>query len=331
MKILVLGGTAWLGHAIAESALSGGHDVTCVARGAATPRGATLVRADRDRDDAPLGLAETRWDAVVDVARQPGHVRRAVRDLEPVADRYVFVSTVNVYASNDTQGQDEDAALLDPLEADSWSAPEDYGPAKVACEDAVRAAFGDPRSVIVRPGLIGGPGDPTGRTGYWPRRFAHPSNSDGLVLVPDAPGQPTSIIDVRDLAAWVVHLATSSSGGIFNAVGYAAPFSDHIAAARTAAESTATPVPAPEAFLLENAVAPWAGPKSLPLWIGDPGLYGLVDRSNARAIGAGLRLRPLAETLADGLAGDNGAGLDVAHGAGLTDEEERTLLTHLRG
>lgn len=204
MRILVLGGTAWLGHRIASTAIGAGHDVTCLARGTDVPDGATLVRADRDHDDALLAAtpAGARWDAVIDVAREPGHVRRAVRALEPVADRYLFVSTTSVYASDERIGADETAERVEPLATDLMGGPDDYGPAKAACEDAVLAGFDPDRSLIVRPGLIGGPGDPTGRTDHWVWRFAHPTRASsapgapaeprepGTVLAPDAPASP---------------------------------------------------------------------------------------------------------------------------------------------
>ncbi len=123
-----------------------------------------------------------------------------------VTDRYLFVSTGNVYASQEDVGADEDAPRMDPLVADRISGPDDYGPAKVACENAVLEAFGPEGSVIARAGLIGGPGDPTERSTYWVRRFARPSNDDGAVLVHDAPDLPTALIDVRDLAGHLVHL-----------------------------------------------------------------------------------------------------------------------------
>lgn len=323
MKLLILGGTAWLGRRIATEALTRGHEVTCLARGTAVADGARLVRADRDHDDALAGVASEHWDAVFDVARQPGHVRRAVRDLAGVAGRYVFVSTGNVYASQAELGADEDAPLLAPLAADSFTDPDDYGPAKVAGEEAVLAGFGATRTLIARAGLLGGPGDPTGRTTYWPWRFAHPA-VEGSVLVPDAAELPTAVLDVRDLAAWLVGCVEDGVGGVFTAGGVAVPLPDHLEAARAAASSTAAPVLAPEQWLLERDVNQWAGPRSLPLWLADRDWYGMNARSTARAEAAGLVRRPLEETLRDSLA----AGF--AGGAGLADADERELLGELQ-
>lgn len=329
MKVLILGGSGWLGYAIAELATRAGHHVTCVVRRTTVPAGVRLVQADRDQGDALSSLATSRWDAVIDLARQPGHVRRAVRDLHRVADRYVFVSTCSVYASQAEIGAEEDAALLPPLVADDMASPEEYGSAKVACEDAVLEAFGDLRSVIVRPGLIGGPGDPSGRTGYWALRFAKPSNPEGRVVVPDAPELPTAVIDARDLASWIVRLAEGTAVGVFDAVGESVLFPEHLAIARSVAGRSGLAVLAPEDWLLERGVAQWSGPRSLPLWLADRDWYGMSTRPSARAKAAGLTLRPLADTLADSLARDLDHGRELGEGAGLTDGEENALLTEL--
>lgn len=164
MDLLVLGGTAWLGRAIADAAIQSGHRVTCLARGfAEVPAGARLVRADRDRPGCYDGVRRQDWDAVIDLARQPGHARRAVVSLEPVAGRYLFVSSVSAYAGHGELWQDEDAPLLPPLASDAMDSMAEYGPAKVACEQAASAVFGTARTLIARAGLIGGP--ETGRAG----------------------------------------------------------------------------------------------------------------------------------------------------------------------
>lgn len=347
MRILILGGTAWLGRTVAEVSVRAGHDVTCLARGTGVPSGVTLVQADRELDDAlsavtrrsGVGAADgarpeavqdsgtdSRWDAVIDVSMQPGHVRRAVRDLEPVAARYVFVSTCSVYADNDQPGADEDAPLLEPLAADRMQAMEEYGHAKVACEQAVLDGFGPERSVTVRPGLIGGPGDASGRTGYWAHRCARPSNPEGQVLVPDVPELPTAVIDVRDLAQFLVHVAVGDDHGVFNALGEPVPFPEHLEVARRVAGHTGPVERVAQDWLLEQGVAQWAGPRSLPLWIADADWYGMNVRSIDQARAAGLTLRPLVDTLADSLAFDLEHQVELPHGAGLTDQEERELL-----
>jgi 2'-hydroxyisoflavone reductase len=324
MKILVLGGTGWLGHYIAQYGRDRGHAVTCVARGSLVPRDVALVRADRDRDDALAPVAGEHWDAVVDVARHPIHVRRSVRDIEPWARQYLFVSTCNVYASQSLVGANEDADRLAPTARDFIDVPDDYGPAKVACEDAVTAAFG-PRATIVRAGLIGGPGDPTGRTDYWPWRFAHPART-GRVLAPDAPDLPTGVIDVRDLALWLVSCAETTTTGVFDAQGSTMTFPDHLDAARRAAGSSVDVVAASERWLRDRGVAEWSGPRSLPLWLADRSWYGMNARSTERALAAGLNRRPLVETLRDGLVWRTRHDDSDLRGAGLSAVEEGTLL-----
>ncbi|MEO6532277.1 MAG: NAD-dependent epimerase/dehydratase family protein [Pseudolysinimonas sp.] len=323
MRLLVLGGTAWLGHRIATTALEGGHEVTCLARGTGIPDGATHVRADRDEPGALDSVAREHWDAVVDVARQPGHLRRAVAALEPVTDRYLFVSSCSVYASQARIGADEREPTFEPLEADVMASPEDYGPAKVACERAVLAAFGPDRSLIARAGLIGGPGDPSGRTTYWPWRFAHPSSADGAVLAPDAATLPVAAVDVRDLAAWLVEAAASiATSGVMNVMGRPMLLPDHLELVRSLAGHRGEVVRAPEAWLAQQGVAEWAGPRSLPLWLADPDWYGMNARSIDRALAAGLVLRPLEQTVRDILSVQTAP----PTGAGLTDDEERELL-----
>ncbi|MBF4463328.1 oxidoreductase [Rathayibacter sp. VKM Ac-2878] len=327
MKILVLGGTAWLSHEIAKTLLARGHDVTCAARGSDAPQGARVVNLNRDLDDALRPLTGQRWDAVVDVARQPGHVRRAVRDLASLVDRYLFVSTGNVYASQDEVGADESAPLNEPLLADTFSDPEEYGPAKVACENAVLATFGADRSLIARAGLIGGPGDHTQRTTYWPWRFAHPAR-EGSVLTPDAPDLPVAVIDVRDLAQWLVRCIERAASGVYNATGSAVALPEHLAAAHRAAHSSAVAVRAPEQWLQDHDVAEWGGPRSMPLWLMDRSWYGFNGRSNTRAVATGLSLRPLEETLRDGLSWRESAPAEEMK-AGLEDADEGSLLSAL--
>jgi nucleoside-diphosphate-sugar epimerase len=325
MRLLLLGGTAWLGHRIAATALERGHRVTCLARGDGIPDGATLVRADRDDPAALEAVARERWDAVIDVARQPGHVRRAVAALEPVAERYLFVSSCSVYASQARVGADESEPTFEPLEADVMESPEDYGRAKVACERAVLEGFGAERSLIARAGLIGGPGDPSGRTTYWPWRFSHPSTAGGPVLVADAPDLPTAVIDVRDLAAWLVEAAAGARSGVMNAMGRPLPLPDHLELVQSLAGHRGRVVAAPEPWLIEHGVAQWSGPRSLPLWLADPDWYGMNARSIDRALAAGLVLRPLEQTVRDILTEQSAPPV----GAGLSDDDERGLLSEL--
>lgn len=331
-RILILGGTAWLGREVAEQFIAHGDDVTCLARGEAgeAAPGATFVRADRDREDGLGAVATQPWDVVVDVSRQPGQVKRAVRDLHGPAKFYVFISSANVYADQGTLGQDEDGPLLAPLDGDVMETMDSYGEAKVACEQTVLESFGHARSLIVRAGLIGGPGDIFGRSGYWPMRFAHPSTPENSVLVPLAPCLPASLIDVRDLAAWIVRASLAHVHGVFNAAGDVHTFDEHLAVARQITGHTGPLVSAAPDWLRQHGVQEWAGTKSLPLWLDDPQWLGMNARSNRRAKAAGLILRPLAETLRDTLEWEVATSLDKPRRAGLCAADEAQLLTELQ-
>ena len=319
MKMLLLGGTAFLGRAIAVEALARGVEVTCLARGtSAPPEGVTFVRADRDEDDALAPVATQRWDAVIDVSRQPGQVRRAVRDLS--TDHAVFISTTSVYAYGDRLEQDENSPTVPALDGDVMTDMSTYGPAKVACEEAVRA--GTATWTIIRPGLIGGPGDTSARTGYYPWRFAHPTGDD--VLVPDDPEFPCALIDVADLAAWAVTAAQDRIAGTFNATGPTTPLAEVLETARRVAGEQAPPIrPVPVEVLRAAGVGSWMGPTSFPLWIDDPAdRYGATaDTHAARA--HGLMTRPLAETFARALEYEERR--DAPRRAGLSDSDELDL------
>ena len=320
--MLLLGGTAMLGRAIAVAAVERGHAVTCLTRGSTpAPAGTTSISADRDDQNGLAPVAGRHWDAVIDVARQPGHVRRAVRDLN--TSHWVVISSGNVYADFSTLEQDENAPVRAPLESDVMADMSTYGEAKVACEDAIRAS--GVSATIVRSGLIGGPGDLSGRSGYWPWRFAHPTGND--VIVPDDPDFPCALIDVRDLAAWIVAAAEQHLDGTFNATGPTTTFREVLATAAHVATSTARPRPVPAATLAELGIGSWMGPASLPLWIDDPAWRGFATMSTGRARAAGLTTRPLMDTLRDTLEYENQR--TEPRQAGLTDDEERRVRSAL--
>ena len=328
MRLLILGGTGWLGGELATTAIRDGHQVTCLARGTsgAVPAGATFVKGDRDDADGLAAVTADRWDAVLDVSRQPGQVRRAVAEL--TTDSYVFVSSGSVYSDHSTPNQDESGPLLTALDGDVMESMATYGEAKVAAEQHVEAAFGD-RALIARVGLIGGPGDITDRTGYWPLRFACPSTVDGRVLTPDDDGG-VQIIDVRDLAQWLVDSA-GHRGGTFNVTGESVPLSTVLQMARKVAAHTGPVAAADTDWLLAHDIEPWAGPRSLPLWLGgDPDWAGFGSRDSSRARAAGLRARPLKDTFADTLAWELTRDRTEPRLAGLTDADERALLEQLR-
>jgi 2'-hydroxyisoflavone reductase len=258
--------------------------------------------------------------------RQPGQVRRATAALAGRAGSFVFVSSTNVYADHATPGAGEDAALLPALAGEVMASMDTYGQAKVACEQHVLGGFGPDRSLIARVGLIGGPGDTFDRTGYWPVRFRRPAAGDGSVLVPDVPGLATQVIDVRDLAAWLVDAGEHRLSGVFNVVGETIPLPAHLALAREVAGHTGPVVAAGQDWLIARDVQPWMGERSLPLWLPMPEYAGFSSRDGSAAKAAGLTTRPLAETLADTLAWELGRNLQRPRRAGLSDHDERGLL-----
>lgn len=331
VRLLVLGGTAWLGSHIAATAAERGHDVVCLARGSARqpPPGVQFVPADRDLADAydtDVGVTGARWDVVVDVARQPGHVRRAVDALADHAGSYVYVSSASVYADEVTPGTDESAPTLEPLAGDVMETMESYGNAKAACEQHVVRGFGADRCVLARAGLIGGPGDVSDRSGYWPLRFARPAVPDGTVLVPDAPDLAAQVIDVRDLASWLVQAAETRLAGAFNVLGETMPLAQYLEIARTVAGHRGPLAWATKEWLLAHHVEPWMGERSLPLWLPLPEYSGFSSRDGSAARRAGLVTRPVENTLADTLAWELTRPPGGVRRAGLTDADERTLL-----
>ncbi len=320
MKLLVLGGTLFLGRHVVETALADGHEVTLFHRGRTNPElfpDAERVLGDRDGGLAPLAGRE--FDAVIDTC---GYVPRVVgasaQLLADACGHYVFVSTGSVYAPPLPPGADETHAVA-PLDdpANETVTGASYGPLKAACERAVTAAFGS-RATIARAGLIVGPYDPTDRFTYWPKRLAQ----GGDVLCPPDPAQPVQWIDVRDFAAWLLHCAHDGIGGTFNSVGPAevamlGPTLTRIAAAVGGGARLHW---APAAILERHEIAPWMG---LPLWVG-PDAFGMLALAGSRARAAGLRARPVEETAADVLAWAEG--VDRPARAGITGDVEAAAL-----
>ena len=327
-ELLLLGGTQWVGREVAALAVARGHAVTCLARGesGAVADGVELVRGDRSQPDAYDALRGRRFDQVVDVSWQPGFVRSALAALGDRAAQWTYVSSGSVYADTATLDADESVARHEPIAGDT-AGPEQYSGAKVACEDAVTTAVGD-RALVARVGLIAGPGDHTDRTGYWPARCAR-APLDPL-LVPATPELSTQVIDVRDLAGWLVTAGETGAVGTVNAVGPVVPFGAWIALCREVGGHTGEVVTAEREWLEAHGVQEWAGEDSLPMWIATPGWEGFADRNGDAAAALGLVHRPRREVLADTLAWERERGLDRERRAGLAPVRESELIAQLR-
>lgn len=314
--VLILGGTGWLSGRIAQRLLLEGATVMCLARGGRpSPEGASLMIADRDADDAYDAVSGRQWDHVIDISSRADHVRAAVAALGDTAARWTYVSSMSVYSDDETKGTDESAPLHPPArEGDE----DDYGRQKVAAEQAVRA-LGD-RSLIVRPGLIVGDGDPSDRFGYWAAAFLRAG--DGPVLVPHTDGRRTQVIDVDDLAAFI---ATTAAVGVVNAIGDEHPLGAVIEQVRGAAGHRGDTVTADDDWLVDHGVGYWAGERSLPLWLPRE-MTGFMTRSNARYRASGGEVRPLESTVDRVVADEDARGVERPRRAGLTREDELALL-----
>lgn len=314
-----------LSRTVAEAARDAGHDVTCLARGRSgePPEGVRFVRADRAEPGGYDGLTGE-FDAVVDVARRPSEVRSALAALAGRVGHWTFVSTCNVYSDDATPGQVADTApLVAPAPADvDESDQENYGICKRACEVAVVDAMGADRSFLCRAGLIVGPRDSVVRFGYWPDRLAR----GGEVLAPGDPDRPVQVIDVRDLSDWIVRAGVDGLAGAYDGTGAPVPMREFLAriAAGVGVEPKLTWVD--QEFLVEQGVNPWAGKRSLPLWLPLPEYGGFLRRDVTRSLTAGLRTRDLAETARDTLAWTRESWRPHERDGGITAEDESALL-----
>lgn len=336
LNILLLGGGVFLGRALLDAALARGHAVTVFNRGKARrdwPHGVQVLTGDRRGDLAALGRG--RWDAVIDTCGYcPADVEPTARALAGCA-RYLFVSSISAYASLATPRLDESAPLApaEGLAADAAVTAQNYGPLKAESERVLSRLLGA-RLIVVRPGLIVGSGDPSGRFSYWPWRAA----AGGTMLVPDAPAARLQFIDAFDLARWMVTLLEDGATGAFNATGPAdgkpLGWAELIAACREGARAIgrppAEPVAVAESVLTAQDVAPWTG---LPLWVAasDAETAGLMAVDISRAIAHGLRTRPLGDTVRAVLAEPLPAAGDARLAGRLAPQREAELIALATG
>jgi 2'-hydroxyisoflavone reductase len=311
VKLLFLGGTKFLGRAAAAAALARGHELTLFTRGETNPElfpEAERLRGDRDGDLS--ALAERTWDAVLDTSGYVPRVVRASAELLRESGPYAFISSISVYADF-SRGPAEEDPVEELGEASAEELAPDlsnYGALKALCEREVQEVFGE-RALVVRPGLIVGPHDPTGRFTYWARRLER----GGEVLAPGPPERPLQFVDVRDLGEWLVACLEGGVAGVFNATSEGFSFGELVAGAEVTWVS--------DEFLVEQGVGPWM---ELPLWLPGTEYAGMHEADVSRAVAAGLRFRPLAETLG------GAATAPAVEGVGLTPAREAELLAAWR-
>ena len=335
LRILVLGGTGFIGPHQVRYAVARGHRVTLFNRGRTNPglfKGVAGIE-ERIGDRAPTpgnydALKTGEWDVVIDnPTTRPRWVREAAAAVRGRAGQYVFISTISVYAKNDTPGADESAAVATTTTPDVESGPEFmplYGPLKALSEQEAEKAFPG-RATIIRPGLIVGVGDLTDRFTYWPVRISR----GGTVLAPPA-DDPVQIIDARDLAEWTIRCCEQKVYGVYNATGPAARFTvrQMLEGIKSTVGGDASFVYAPAAFL-EKQQPPVRGWSDLPVWVPPAGeTAGFTQRSIAKALAKGLTFRPYADTVKETLAfyGQQSEERKAQLRAGLSAEREAAVL-----
>jgi 2'-hydroxyisoflavone reductase len=295
MRLLILGGTVFLGRALVETALRRAHRLTLFNRGRSNPGLFPQVEnLTGDRDGGLAILRGRRWDAVIDTCGYlPRLVRASARALAGAVDHYTFISSISVYADFSQLDMDESAPLGKLQDDTEQVTGGNYGPLKALCEQAAESEMPG-RVLVVRPGLIVGPHDPSDRFTYWPWRVMQ----GGEVLAPGRPARQIKLIDVRDLAEWILDMLEKGATGTYNADGPASPCSmeDLLETCRTASGSQASFTWVSEPFLQEQQVGEWI---EMPLWVPetDPQYAGFFAVSNQKAIHAGLKFRPLIDTV----------------------------------
>lgn len=325
MRLLILGGTEFVGRHLVEIAVGRGHEVTLFHRGKTNPGlFPDLDTRTGDRDGDLGALEGDRWDAVVDTCGYvPRIVRQSARKLAKSVDRYAFISTGVVYADLSQPGFDETAPLLPKPRAKGEDVtPETYGPFKAECERVIDKLYPD-NALHVRAGLIVGPHDPTDRFTYWPVRVAR----GGRIAAPGSPDLPVQFIDARDLGAWLLDRLEAGDAGAYNVTGPPQPltFGAMLDACRKVCASEVDFRWIPEALLKEHEVIPF---REMPLWIPeDSPSAGLLRMDIAKAVDRGLYCRPLEDTVRDVLRWNAGRPAGTQLQAGPPPEKEQALIT----
>ncbi|MBN8583327.1 MAG: NAD-dependent epimerase/dehydratase family protein [Anaerolineae bacterium] len=324
MKILLIGGTRFLGRHLVTSARARGHEITLFNRGKTNPdlfSRVKTIRGDREKD---LDQLSGQWDAVIDTC---GYVPRVVKlsaeALKERVQQYVFISSISVYSDFSKIGINEssDLGTLSDESVEEITG-ETYGPLKVLCEKAVQEVFGA-RALIVRPGLIVGPHDSTDRFTYWPVRI----NQGGDILTPERPDVLTQFIDARDLADFTIRLIEQNISGVFNATGNPITLNTLFETCKRVSKSNANFKWAPVDFLAKHNVSPWI---DMPVWVPDSSEdagFSRVDIS--KALSAGLKFTDLSETIRDTLKWEFERPENHEWKAGLKPEREKELITLL--
>jgi 2'-hydroxyisoflavone reductase len=304
LRILILGGTGFTGPYQVKYALARGHKVTTFNRGKTHPGelAGEVEQLIGDRNGQLDALKNRKWDVCIDnPTTLPAWVRDAAQILKRNVDRYVFISTISVYADT-SKGVDETAPLAkyegadafkETLEAMKASGYKTYGPLKALSEQEAEKAF-PAKTLIIRPGLIVGPRDETDRFTYWPVRI----DRGGEVLAPGTPDDLVQFIDARDLAEWTIRMVENGETGAYNATGPAKPLGvgNMLNGIKSALKSEAKFTWVPANFLTEQKVEAWSG---MPVWTGEES--GMARTNISRALGKGLTFRPLADTARDTL------------------------------
>jgi len=332
MKILIIGGTRFLGRHLVSAAMNYGHEITLFNRGKTNPelfpKVETIVG---DRDGGLNVLTDRNWDAVIDTCGYvPRIVRTSAQTLAKVVKHYVFISSISVYAdeaavsihSNDVLDENSPVGTIEDETVEEITG-ETYGPLKALCEQEVQKAFPE-GALIIRPGLIVGPYDSSDRFTYWPVRLAR----GGDVLAPGDPQMPVQIIDARDLAEWNIRLIEDQVTGVFNATGpeKLLTMQTILETCQKVANVPAEFIWASEEFLLEQNVTPFT---EVPLWL-PKAVWGMSEVNISRAVAAGLQFRPLAETVTDTLTWAQTRSANYEWINGLKPERETKLLAAWR-